>query len=190
MLLFVGLGNPGPTYRFNRHNVGYMAVDAIHASHGFGPWRQRFHGEVAEGRMGAARLVLLKPLTFMNDSGRSVAEALRFLPVDQAGMVVFHDDLDLEPFRVKVKRGGGAAGQNGLRSIDAHVGPDYRRVRIGIGHPGHKERVTAHVLGNFGRSEQEPLAACLADIADLAPLLVAGEDARFMSELARRSQHG
>jgi PTH1 family peptidyl-tRNA hydrolase len=186
VLLFVGLGNPGPTYRLHRHNVGYMAVDAIHATHGFGPWKHRFHGEVAEGRLGAAKLLLLKPATFMNDSGRSVAEALRFFRLGPEAMVVFHDDLDLEPFRVKVKRGGGAAGQNGLRSIDAHVGPDYRRVRIGIGHPGHKERVTGHVLGNFTRAEQDVLVGVLADIADRAALLVAGEDARFMNDLALR----
>lgn len=187
MLLFAGLGNPGPTYALNRHNVGFMAVDAIHSVHGFSPWKSRFQGLTAEGRLGAEKVLLLKPATFMNDSGRSVGEALRFFKLGPDALTVFHDELDLEPFRVKVKTGGGAAGQNGLRSIDQHVGNAYRRIRIGIGHPGHKDRVTPHVLGNFARAEEQPLVDLLADIADLAPLLASGDDARFMSDLAARA---
>jgi PTH1 family peptidyl-tRNA hydrolase len=188
MLVFAGLGNPGPAYAGHRHNVGFMAVDAIHRAHGFAPWKARFQGQAAEGRLGEARVLLLKPMTFMNESGRSVGEALRYLKLDASDLTVFYDELDLEPFRVKVKRGGGAAGHNGIRSITAHVGPDFRRVRIGIGHPGHKDRVTPHVLGNFAKAEEPALAAMLADIADLAPLLAAGDDARFMSDLALRQQ--
>jgi PTH1 family peptidyl-tRNA hydrolase len=190
MLLFAGLGNPGPAYARHRHNVGFMAADAIHATHGFSPWKARFQGLVAEGRLANVRVLLLKPMTFMNESGRSIGEALRFLKLGTNALTVFHDELDLEPFRVKVKMGGGAAGQNGLRSIIAHAGPDFRRVRIGIGHPGHKDRVTPHVLGNWAKAEEEQLSALLSDIADLAPLLAAGEDVRFMNDLALRQQMG
>jgi PTH1 family peptidyl-tRNA hydrolase len=188
MLLYAGLGNPGPAYALNRHNIGFMAVDAIHATQGFSPWKARFQGLAAEGRLGDAKVLLLKPMTFMNESGRSVGEALRFFKLEPTALTVFYDELDLEPFRVKVKQGGGAAGHNGLRSIDAHVGQDYARVRIGIGHPGHKDRVTPHVLGNFAKAEFEDLAALLGDIADLAPLLAAGDAARFMSDLALRQK--
>ena len=188
MLVFAGLGNPGPAYAMHRHNVGFMAVDAIARVHGFGPWKARFQGVTAEGRLGDAKVVLLKPMTFMNESGRSVGEALRFFKLDTHALTVFHDELDLDPFRVKVKVGGGAAGQNGIRSIIAHVGADFRRVRIGIGHPGHKDRVTPHVLGNYAKAEEPMLANMLADIADLAPLLAAGDDARFMNDLALRAQ--
>jgi PTH1 family peptidyl-tRNA hydrolase len=188
MLVFAGLGNPGPAYAMHRHNVGFMAVDAIHGAHGFAPWKSRFQGLTAEGRLGDAKVVLLKPMTFMNESGRSVGEALRFFKLGPDALTVFHDELDLDPFRVKVKTGGGAAGQNGIRSLIAHVGADFRRVRIGIGHPGHKDRVTPHVLGNFAKAEEADLAAMLADIADLAPLLAAGDDVRFMSDLALRQQ--
>lgn len=190
MLVFAGLGNPGPAYAGHRHNVGFMAVDAIHRAHGFSPWKARFQGQVAEGRLGEARLLLLKPMTFMNDSGRAVGEALRFYRLGPEALTVFYDELDLDPFRVKVKVGGGTAGHKGIRSVAAHVGPDFRRVRIGIGHPGHKDRVTGHVLGTYARAEEPALAAMLADIADLAPLLAAGEDARFMSDLALRQQPG
>jgi len=190
MLLFAGLGNPGPAYARHRHNVGFMAVDAIHARHGFAPWKARFQGLVAEGRLADSRVLLLKPMTFMNESGRSVGEALKFLKLGPETLTVFHDELDLAPFKVRVKSGGGAAGQNGLRSIIAHVGADFRRVRIGIGHPGHKDRVTGHVLGNWAKAEDAPLAALLADIADLAPLLAAGEEVRFMNDLALRQQTG
>jgi PTH1 family peptidyl-tRNA hydrolase len=188
VLLFAGLGNPGPAYALNRHNVGFMAVDAIHHGHGFAPWKSRFQGLVSEGRLGGHKVVLLKPMTFMNESGRSVGEALRFFKLGPDALTVFHDELDLDPFRVKVKTGGGAAGQNGIRSIIAHVGADFRRVRIGIGHPGHKDRVTPHVLGNYAKAEEPMLANMLADIADLAPLLAVPDDARFMSDLALRQQ--
>lgn len=188
MLVFAGLGNPGPAYAGHRHNVGFMAMESIHRTHGFTPWKSRFQGLVAEGRLGAARVLLMKPMTFMNDSGRAVGEALRFLKLGPEALSVFHDELDLAPFRVRVRWGGGTAGHNGIRSIAAHVGPGFRRVRIGIGHPGDRDRVTPHVLGNFAREELPALEAMLADIADLAPLLAAGEDARFMSDLALRQQ--
>lgn len=192
MQVWAGLGNPGPAYAGHRHNVGFMAVDAIHGAHGFGPWKARFQGVTAEGRLGDAKVVLLKPMTFMNESGRSVGEALRFFKLAPDALTVFHDELDLDPFRCKVKTGGGAAGQNGIRSIIAHVGADFRRVRIGIGHPGRSpgggDRVTPHVLGNYTRAEEPMLANMLADIADLAPLLAAGDGARFMNDLALRAQ--
>ncbi|OYU14134.1 MAG: aminoacyl-tRNA hydrolase [Alphaproteobacteria bacterium PA4] len=188
MQLFVGLGNPGASYALHRHNIGFMAVDAIAETHDFGPWKTRFQGLASEGRIGAHRLTLLKPATFMNDSGRSVGEALRFFKLEPAtALTVLYDELDLDPFRVRVKHGGGAAGHNGIRSIDAHVGNAYRRVRLGIGHPGHKDRVTGHVLGNFAKAEMEPLADLLgAVVADL-PWLLAGDEARFLSEIARRT---
>ena len=188
MQVWAGLGNPGPAYAGHRHNVGFMAVDAIHGAHGFGPWKARFQGLTAEGRLGDAKVVLLKPATFMNESGRSVGEALRFFKLGPDALTVFHDELDLDPFRVKVKTGGGAAGQNGIRSIIAHVGAEFRRVRIGIGHPGHRDRVTPHVLGNWPRADEPALAALLGDIADLAPLLADGDEARFMNDLALRQQ--
>lgn len=190
MRLFAGLGNPGPAYAGHRHNVGFMAVDAIAAAHGFPPWRARFRGLASEGRLGDTRVLLLKPMTFMNESGQSVGEALRFLKLAPAALTVFHDELDLPPFRVKVKTGGGAAGHNGIRSIIAHVGPGFERVRIGIGHPGDRDRVTPHVLGDWAKAEARPLAALLADIAELAPLLAAGEPLRFMNDLARRQGQG
>jgi PTH1 family peptidyl-tRNA hydrolase len=188
MQLWVGLGNPGPKYAMHRHNVGFMAVDVMAEMHGFGPVQKKFQGWLQEGRIGAAKVLLLKPATFMNESGRSVAEALRFYKLDMETLTVFHDELDLAPFKVKVKTGGGTAGHNGLRSIDQHLGPDFRRVRIGIGHPGHKDRVTPHVLGNFAKAEEKPLVEMLADIADLAPTLADGDDTRFMSDLALRQQ--
>jgi peptidyl-tRNA hydrolase, PTH1 family len=187
MKIFAGLGNPGAAYALNRHNIGFMAVDAIAELHGFGPWKSRFLGLASEGRIGAHKLTLLKPATFMNDSGRSVGEAVRFFKVEPAeALTVFYDELDLEPFRVKVKHGGGAAGHNGIRSIDAHLGPDYRRVRMGIGHPGHKDRVSPWVLGNFGKAEMEPLADLLGAVAAEVGWLLDGNDARFMSEVALR----
>jgi PTH1 family peptidyl-tRNA hydrolase len=186
--IFAGLGNPGAQYALNRHNIGFMAVDAIAALHGFGPWKSGFLGLVSEGRIGTDKVVLLKPATFMNDSGRSVGEAVRFYKLEPAeALTVFYDELDLEPMKVRVKHGGGAAGHNGIRSIDAHVGPDYRRVRLGIGHPGHKDRVSPHVLGNFARGEMEPLADLLGAVAAEVPWLLAGDEARFMSEVARRT---
>lgn len=190
MQLFAGLGNPGPAYAMNRHNVGFMAVDAIHANQDFGPWKKRFQGLVSEGRLGGARVLLLKPATYMNESGRALGEALRFYRLEPGAITVFHDELDLEPFRVKVKLGGGAAGQNGIRSISSHIGPDFRRVRIGIGHPVRRDRVLDHVLGNFPKADEAQLVQLLADIADLAPLLARGEDASFMNALTLRARTG
>ena len=184
MQLWVGLGNPGAQYALHRHNVGFMALDAT--ADGFDPWRRQFRGLAASGRIGTQRVLLLKPATFMNDSGLSVGDALRFHKLDLSALTVFHDELDLAPFKVKVKTGGGAAGHNGLRSIDRLCGQDYRRVRLGIGHPGHKDRVTGHVLGNYAKAEMDDLAAMLGAVAAEAPRLAAGEDARFMNEVALR----
>lgn len=189
MQLLVGLGNPGAQYALNRHNVGFMAIDAMAARWSIGPFRPRFQGLAAEGRIGAARVLLLKPATFMNESGRSVAEAVRFFKLDPAtALSVFYDELDLGPFKLKIKHGGGAAGHNGIRSIDAHLGPDWRRVRIGIGHPGQKDRVTGHVLGNFAKAEMDPLADLLGVMADELPTLLAGDEARYLSDIALRLQ--
>jgi PTH1 family peptidyl-tRNA hydrolase len=186
MQLWVGLGNPGADYALHRHNVGFMGVDTIADLHGFEPWKKQFQGWAAQGRIGTQRILLLKPATFMNDSGRSVGEAMRFYKLDLDALTVFHDELDLAPFKVKVKTGGGAAGHNGLRSIDQHVGQDYRRVRIGIGHPGHKDRVTGYVLGNYAKAEMDDLSDLLGAIAAEAPWLAAGDDTRFMNDVALR----
>ena len=187
MQIFAGLGNPGASYALHRHNVGFMAVDLVHDMYRFDPWRLRFQGLTAEGRIGTEKLLLLKPATFMNDSGRSVGEALRFYKLGTEALTVFYDELDLAPGKVRVKTGGGAAGHNGIRSIDAHAGTDYRRVRLGIGHPGHKDRVLGHVLSNFAKVEQDWLADMLGAVAAEAPWLVSGDDARFMNEVARRT---
>lgn len=181
MLLFVGLGNPGPEYALNRHNIGFMAVDAIVRRHSFSPWRSKFHGEVSEGTIGAEKVVALKPMTYMNDSGRSVAACASFYKIEPKDFVVFHDELDLDPGRLKVKIGGGHAGHNGLRSIQAHLGPDFRRIRMGIGHPGAKERVTGWVLGNFAKVDRDWLEPLLGDVADAAGKLVERDDVGFMN---------
>jgi PTH1 family peptidyl-tRNA hydrolase len=186
--LWVGLGNPGPQYALNRHNVGFMAADAIGEIHGFGPVQKKFSGWLQEGRIGGEKILLLKPATYMNESGRSVGEALRFYKLGTEALTVFHDELDLAPFKVKVKQGGGTAGHNGLRSIDQHLGPDFRRVRLGIGHPGHKDRVTGYVLGNYAKAEMDPLADMLGAVAAEAEWLARGDDARFMSDVALRLQ--
>ena len=189
MQILVGLGNPGAQYALHRHNVGFMAIDAIAERWTIGPFKPRFQGLAAEGRIGPAKVLLLKPATFMNDSGRSVGEALRFYKADAASALsVFYDELDLAPFKLKIKHGGGAAGHNGIRSLDAHLGADYRRVRIGIGHPGHKDRVTGHVLGNFAKSELDPLADLVGVIAAELPTLLAGDEPRFLSDIALRLQ--
>ena len=190
MQIWVGLGNPGASYALHRHNVGFMAADLIADAHRFGPWQKKFRSLVAEGRIGRNRILLVKPQTFMNDSGDAVQQALRFYKLDLDDLTVFHDELDLAPMKVKVKTGGGTAGHNGLRSIDASLGKDFRRVRIGIGHPGpgQKEKVTPHVLGNYAKSEMEPLADVLAAMASEAEWLADGDDARFMSEVALRLQ--
>jgi PTH1 family peptidyl-tRNA hydrolase len=190
MQIWAGLGNPGAQYSLHRHNVGFMAADVIAEAHGFGPWQKKFRSLVAEGRVGKKRVLLLKPQTFMNDSGDAVQQALRFFKLDMSALTVFHDELDLAPFKVKVKIGGGTAGHNGLRSIDAALGPEFRRVRIGIGHPGpgRKDLVTPHVLGNYAKREMDELADMLAAIASEAEWLAEGDDARFMSEVALRLQ--
>ncbi len=188
MQIWAGLGNPGPGYAMHRHNVGFMACDVIAEMHGFGPVQKKFQGWVQEGRIGTEKILLLKPATFMNESGRSVGEALRFYKLGVEDLTVFHDELDLAPFKVRVKRGGGTAGHNGLRSIDKHLGAEFRRVRIGIGHPGHKERVHGHVLGNYAKAEMDDLVAMLGAIGSEADWLARGADARFMSELALRLQ--
>ena len=187
MILIVGLGNPGPKYAANRHNVGYMAVDRIASDHGFGPWRTRFQGDTSEGRLGDQRVTLLKPATFMNLSGQSVGEAMRYLKLTPDEVIVLHDELDLAPGKVRLKTGGGHAGHNGLRSIHQHIGEAYRRMRIGIGHPGHKDRVAGYVLSDFAKAEQDGLDDLLRGISDGAPALAAGEEARFANAVAART---
>ena len=190
MKLWVGLGNPGPQYAMHRHNVGFMAADTLVEVHGFGPVQKKFSGWLHDGRIGGkfggTRILLLKPATFMNESGRSVAEALRFYKLGPEALTVFHDELDLAPFKVKVKTGGGTAGHNGLRSIDQHIGPDFRRVRLGIGHPGHKDRVHGYVLGNYAKAELDDLSAMLGAVAAEAGWLAEGDDVRFLNDLALR----
>ncbi|KRA83282.1 aminoacyl-tRNA hydrolase [Altererythrobacter sp. Root672] len=188
MQLWVGLGNPGPQYAMQRHNVGFMALDVLADMHSFGPVQKKFQGWLQEGRIAGIRVLLLKPATFMNESGRAVGEALRFYKLDISALTVFHDELDLAPFKVKVKHGGGTAGHNGLRSIDQHLGPDFRRVRIGIGHPGHKDRVTGYVLGNYTKTEMDPLAGMLGAIGSEAEWLAQEDEVRFMNDVALRQQ--
>lgn len=185
MFLFVGLGNPGPKHAGQRHNIGFMTVDAIARRHGFGPFRARFQGLISEGAIAGQPVRILKPLTFMNESGRSVGEALRFFKLRSAHVYTFYDDLDLKPGKCRVKIGGGAGGHNGLRSLDAHIGKEYWRVRLGIGHPGHKERVLAYVLQDFAKAERTSWLPKLLDAAaDDAGLLVQGEENAFMSRMS------
>ncbi|MBB2164951.1 aminoacyl-tRNA hydrolase [Gluconacetobacter sp. 1b LMG 1731] len=185
MLLWTGLGNPEPGMSRHRHNVGFMAVDRIALRHGFTPWRKRFRGEVAEGRVGAHKVLLLKPMTYMNLSGESVQQAAAFYKIPVDSITAFHDELDLAPGRVRVKRGGGAAGHNGLRSMDRMLGSqDYWRVRLGIGHPGVRERVTGHVLGDFSKSDQDWLEPMLDGLSDTAPVLADGKPELFMTKMA------
>jgi PTH1 family peptidyl-tRNA hydrolase len=183
MLLFVGLGNPGAKYQSNRHNIGFMLVDEIARRHGFAPWRRRFQGETAEGTLERERVILLKPMTYMNDSGQAVQEASNFFKLAPNEITVFHDEIELPPAKVRVKLGGGIAGHNGLRSISAHVGNDYRRVRIGVGHPGVKELVYGHVLNDFGKDERPWVEALREAIADHAGLLVTGRDSTFQNKV-------
>lgn len=185
MRLLVGLGNPGARYADNRHNIGFMAADAIARHHGFSPARARFQGETMEGMVDGVTCLLLKPQTYMNESGRAVAEAARFYRISAADIIVFHDELDLAPGRVRVKTGGGHAGHNGLRSIIAHIGEDFVRVRMGIGHPGDRDLVTPYVLSDFSKEERSWLDPLLEALARAAPMLIAGDPARFMTELAR-----
>jgi PTH1 family peptidyl-tRNA hydrolase len=183
-LLVVGLGNPGAAYAGNRHNIGFMAADAIVRRHGFGPFRAKFQGEIAEGTVAGRRVLVLKPMTYMNESGRAVAQAVRFYGIEPEDILVFHDELDLVAGKVRVKDGGGHAGHNGLRSLHAHVGPDYRRVRLGIGHPGDKGRVVGHVLKDFAKADAAWLDPLLDAIAEQFPLLVEGDGGQFMSKVA------
>ena len=187
MKLIVGLGNPGTKYQQNRHNVGFMALDRIAADHGFSPWRGRFQGDSCEGRLGDERVTLLKPGTFMNLSGQSVGEAMRYLKLQPADVIVLHDELDLAPGKARLKTGGGHAGHNGLRSLHQHIGEAYRRLRIGIGHPGHKDRVAGYVLSDFAKPEAAGLDDLLRGISDGAEALAAGDDARFMNAVAART---
>jgi PTH1 family peptidyl-tRNA hydrolase len=186
MQLWVGLGNPGAQYALQRHNVGFMVADTIADLHDFGPVKKAFQGWTQEGRIGPEKILLLKPATFMNESGRSIGEAMRFYKLDVGDVTVFHDELDLAPFKVKVKIGGGTAGHNGLRSTEAHIGNEFRRVRIGIGHPGHKDKVSPYVLGNYAKAEMDPLSDLLGAVAAEAKWLAEGNDARFMSDVALR----
>ncbi|MGP1397397.1 MAG: aminoacyl-tRNA hydrolase [Inquilinaceae bacterium] len=188
MLLLVGLGNPGSQYAYHRHNIGFMALDDIVERHGFGPFRSRFRGQVAEGTLDGVKTIALKPLTFMNESGRSVGEAVRFYKLAPENIIVIHDELDLAPGKCKVKRGGGAGGHNGLRDLDAHIGKDYWRVRLGIGHPGHKDRVHGYVLHDFAKTDEAWLDPLLEAVADAIPLLAASEPERFMTKVALLTQ--
>jgi PTH1 family peptidyl-tRNA hydrolase len=183
MLLLVGLGNPGAKYAGNRHNIGFMAVDEIAKRHGIGPWRRRFQGVACEGPIGGERALLLLPGTFMNESGRAVAEVARFYKLPLDAVTVFHDEIDLRPAKVRVKIGGGIAGHNGLRSISEHIGNDYRRVRIGVGHPGDKSLVQHYVLSDFAKSERPWVEALIGVLADNAELLTRGEDASFQNKV-------
>ena len=188
MKLFVGLGNPGREYAMNRHNVGFMAIDAIAATHDFPSWRKRFSGLAAEGKLGGEPVLLFKPQTFMNESGRAVGEAARFYKLDLGDIVVFHDELDLAPGKLRVKTGGGVAGHNGLKSLSAHVGNDYVRVRIGIGHPGQKDRVSGYVLHDFAKADHAWLEPLLGAISENAPALADGADDKFQSRVAHSTQ--
>ena len=185
MFLVVGLGNPGGKYARNRHNIGFMAADEIVRRHSFSSWRSKFSAEIAEGTLGGEKVLVMKPMTFMNESGRAVGEAAQFYKIAPQDIIVLHDELDLAPGKVRVKRGGGHAGHNGLRSIHSHVGEAYGRVRLGIGHPGHKDKVTGHVLNDFAKADGEWLDGLLDAVADNIDLVFEGRDADFMSRVAQ-----
>ena len=187
MQLWVGLGNPGAKYAMNRHNIGYMAVDRIAEDHGFAPFRSKFQGTISEGRFGSEKVLLLKPETYMNKSGQSVGEAMRFYKLSPEEVTVFHDEIDLAPAKLRVKRGGGHAGHNGLRSIHGHIGEAYQRIRLGVGHPGHKDRVPGYVLSDFAKSDRDWLDEVLRGIADGAPALADGDTGRFMNAVSLRT---
>ena len=185
MLLLVGLGNPGQKDEHNRHNIGYVAVDEIVHRHSFGPWKSRFQGVVSEGRLGSQKVLALKPATFMNLSGQSVGEAMRFFKLGLEDVVVLHDELALEPGKMRVKTGGGSAGNNGIKSITQHIGAEYRRVRIGIGHPGDRDKVSSYVLHDFAKADRSWIDDLVPAISDAAPKLADGDDAGFMNDVAR-----
>jgi peptidyl-tRNA hydrolase, PTH1 family len=184
MLLFVGLGNPGAKYAGNRHNVGFMAVDEIVRRHSFSSWRKKFNSDMSEGKLGGEKVLALKPQTYMNESGRAVGEAVRFHNIPLENVYVFYDELDLEPGKMRVKLGGGAAGHNGIRSIAAHITPEFKRVRLGIGHPGDKDMVMPHVLGDFAKLDREWLSKLLEGMATEVELLAMGKDEKFQSKVA------
>ena len=186
MKLIVGLGNPGAKYARNRHNIGFMALDEIASAHGFSPWRAKFQGQVSEGRFGSEKVILLKPETFMNLSGQAVGEAMRFHKLTPADVIVFHDEIDLAPAKIRCKVGGGHAGHNGLRSIHAHIGADYARVRMGVGHPGHKAAVTGFVLRDFPKADAAWLDDELRGISDGIAHLVAGDSPKFLNAIGLR----
>ena len=186
MKLFVGLGNPGAKYAGNRHNIGFMALERIADDHGFGPWKSKFQAQLTEGRLGLEKIILLKPQTFMNLSGQSVGEAMRFYKLGPEDVVVFHDELDLAPGKARAKTGGGHAGHNGLRSIHQHIGADYDRIRLGIGHPGDKSRVAGYVLNDFAKADQDWLDDLLRGISDGAADLANGDSGKFMNAVALR----
>ncbi len=186
MRLFVGLGNPGAKYALNRHNIGFMAIDRIADDHGFSPFRAKFQGQVSEGRLGSDKVLLLKPDTFMNLSGQSVGDAMRFHKLDPADIVVFHDEIDLAPGKLKAKTGGGHAGHNGLRSLHAHIGPDYARIRMGVGHPGHKDAVAGYVLRDFAKADRDWLDDMLRGVSDGAEDLAHGDTSKFLNAVAQR----
>ena len=188
MLLIVGLGNPGREYEKHRHNVGAVVVDALHRRYGFSPWRRRFSSDLAEGSIGGVKATLLKPHTYMNESGRAVGEAMRFHKLEPADVLVIHDELDLLPGKVKVKTGGGGAGHNGIRSVTGHLGAEYRRLRIGIGHPGHRDLVSSYVLRDFPKGDAEWLDPLIAALVENAPLLAAGDDAGFANRVHLATQ--
>ena len=183
MLLITGLGNPGPRYAKQRHNIGFMAADAIARRHSFSSWSKKFQAEVADGTIAGEKVLLIKPQTFMNLSGEAVGKALRFYKLDLSDLIVIYDELDLQPGKARIKTGGGNGGHNGIKSIDAHCGKDYRRLRLGIGHPGHKERVNAHVLGDFAKADSQWLDPLLDAIGENSDLLVKGDDSSFLNKL-------
>lgn len=186
MKVFAGLGNPGEKYSGNRHNIGFMAVDRIAEDHGFGPWRQKFQALVCEGRLGGEKVVLVKPQTFMNLSGQAIGEVLKFYKIESTELTVFHDEIDLAPGKIRLKSGGGHAGHNGLRSIHSHIGPHYDRVRLGVGHPGHKDAVPGYVLRDFPKADQDWLDDLMRGISDGAPSLADGDGPRFLNAVALR----
>ena len=185
MRLFVGLGNPGKQYQLNRHNIGFMALDVLVERHKFSGWAKKFQGEIADGTLGGEKILLLKPQTFMNLSGQSVQGAAAFYKIKPEDIVVFHDELDLAPGKLRVKKGGGAAGHNGLRSIDEHLGKDYWRVRLGIGHPGDRDMVSPYVLGNFAKADENWLLPMMVAVSDRIELLASGDDGGFMTKVAQ-----
>lgn len=184
MLIIAGLGNPGGKYAAHRHNIGFMAADEIVRRHAFGPWKSKHKAEISSGTLDGEKALVVKPQTYMNESGQAIGEILRFYKEDLSNLIVIYDELDLEPGKLRIKTGGGSGGHNGIKSIDAHCGKEYRRMRLGIGHPGSKERVTGHVLGDFAKADQEWLNKLLQSIADNASLLASGDDSKFMNKVA------